>query len=145
MRLQDVLRVSSHLRLTSALAAEIGVHKTTLLRWAAVGPVPASIRPAIVGWLASVGNVSRSRALAWTLGGAEVALDALLGRATASSALRAAREASGLTQGEAARRAGVSRATWVAWEGRDAAGGLAEPRLSRALAAVAPPETRLTS
>lgn len=138
-RFHELIAIARRRRDTAGLASAIRTSKMSLSRWARGEGGPARrIVPEAAAWAAkNVPGVSFAAAESWLCGGRCPALSAAAAEAGARGAVRVLREAQGATQEEAARRAGVSRATWNAWERRDDAGRLPAERRSRAIGALA--------
>lgn len=141
-RLKRLIAIARRERDTSGLAAAAGTTKMTLSRWARGEGRPPSRAHArgLARWAArNVSGADAESALSWLNGGDCPVLDAAGVAAEAVGSLRCLRQAIGITQGVAADRAGVSRATWNAWETKDDRGELSADRFRRASAAVRDP------
>lgn len=136
-RVGDLVAVARRARQVQALAQAAGVSRMTLSRWArGVSAPDDGAAGRLAAWAASFCGSSPERAAAWLRGGDCPRLAAAAAVARAEGAVKALREALGLTQEAAADAAGVSRATWISWEQRDAEGRLPAARRDRAIAAL---------
>lgn len=138
-RFTELTAIARRRRDTSGLAAAVGTTKMTLSRWARGegGPTRRIAADAALWASRNVPGVSFGEAEGWLCGLPCPALSSAAAEAGVRGAVRVLREARSVTQEDAARHAGVARATWIAWERRDDVGLLAPARRARAIAALA--------